>query len=193
MMAIGDGELWRSARGGDAEAFGELFERHAPFIHRYCFRRTGDWTRAEDLTSITFLEAWRRRDITLAPDRVLPWLVGIATNVLRNDRRALRRYAAALARVPDRGVELDFADDAGERVRCEDETRALLRALRSLPRRERDALALVVWEGLSHADAAFALGVPEQTVRSRLFRARRRLRKHAAGLDASSPLERTAE
>jgi RNA polymerase sigma-70 factor (ECF subfamily) len=193
MMRIGDDELWRLVQGGDAEAFGELFERHAPFIHRCCFRRTGDWARAEDLTSITFLEAWRRRDVSVGPDKVLPWLVGIASNVLRNERRALRRYAAALARIPDRTVELDFADDVGERVRCEEETRALLAALRSLPRREHEALALVVWEGLSHADAAFALGVAEQTVRSRLFRARRRLRKHAAGRDASSPVERTAE
>jgi RNA polymerase sigma-70 factor, ECF subfamily len=190
---MGDGELWRQARAGNADAFGELFERHAPTIHRYCFRRTGDWARAEDLTSITFLEAWRRRDVDLAADNVLPWFVGIATNVLRNDRRALRRHAAALARVPDRGVERDFADDVSERVSCEKQMHALLAAIKALPRREQEPFALVVWEGLSHADTAFALGVSEQTVRSRLFRARRRLRKHAVELDPSNTLERTAE
>lgn len=132
-MGVGDGELWRRVRAGNKEAFGELFERHAPSVHRYCFRRKGDWPRAEDLTSITFLEAWRRRDVDLAPDKVLPWLVGIATNVLRNDRRAFRRYAAALARVPDRGVERDFAAEVDERVRCEEETRLLLGVIASLP------------------------------------------------------------
>ena len=75
--------------------FGLLFERHARAIYN-CFRRTADWAVAEDLTSIVFLEAWRRRERELLPEKVLPWLYGIATNVIRNRRRSLRRHAAAL-------------------------------------------------------------------------------------------------
>ena len=56
-----DAELLERAKGGEADAFGTLFERHAPEVLRFCFRRTGDAALAEDLTSIVVLEAWRRR------------------------------------------------------------------------------------------------------------------------------------
>src|SRR5207237_8093784 len=97
-MAPSDSELWLRVRGGDAAAFGVLFERHGKAIYNYCFRRLGDWAAAEDLVSVVFLEAWRRRDHDLPPGKVLPWLYGIATNVVRNRRRSLLRYGAALRR-----------------------------------------------------------------------------------------------
>src|SRR5438270_1439680 len=96
-----DGELWRLAADGKPDAFGVLFERHAGTVYNYLFRRTGDWAVAEDLTSLVFLEAWRRRrDVRLEHASALPWLYGVATNVLRNRRRAQRRYRDALARLP---------------------------------------------------------------------------------------------
>jgi DNA-directed RNA polymerase specialized sigma24 family protein len=76
--------LWARSRLGDTDAFGLLFERHARAIYNYCFRRTGDWAVAEDLLSVVFLEAWRRRNKDLPEGKVLPWLFGIATNVVRN-------------------------------------------------------------------------------------------------------------
>src|SRR5437762_4966461 len=100
----------------DAAAFGDLFERHANAIYNYCFRRVGNWATAEDLLSVVFLEAWRRRDKQLPPDKVLPWLYGIATNVVRNQRRSERRYAAALRRVPARTTEGSLAELAAERL-----------------------------------------------------------------------------
>jgi Sigma-70 region 2 len=99
-----DDLLWWSARNGDAEAFATLFERHAKAIYNYCFRRIGDWSAAEDLLSVVFLEAWRRRDKELPPGKVLPWLYGIATNVVRNRRRSERRYRMALADTEGGGV-----------------------------------------------------------------------------------------
>ena len=85
-----------------------LFERHGRTIYNYCFRRVGSWAVAEDLVSIVFLEAWRRVDKQLPSGKELPWLFGIATNVVRNRRRSERRHAAALSRVAqaDGGAEL---------------------------------------------------------------------------------------
>ena len=58
LAALSDGELWSlAARGRDGEAFGMLFERHANAVYTHCFRRTGSWSAAEDLTSVVFLEA----------------------------------------------------------------------------------------------------------------------------------------
>jgi RNA polymerase sigma-70 factor (ECF subfamily) len=78
-----------------------LFDRHARAVYNHCFRRTADWSMAEDLTSVVFLEAWwRRDDVRIQPDTALPWFLGIANNLLRNAHRSLRRHRAALARLP---------------------------------------------------------------------------------------------
>jgi RNA polymerase sigma factor (sigma-70 family) len=168
-----DAELW--ARG-DAAAFGLLFERHARAVYNHCFRGTADWALAEDLTSVVFLEAWRRRDVRLANESALPWLLGVATNALRNGWRSRRRRAAALARLRP-ADEPDFAEDVESRLDDERAMRRVLDHVARLPRGEREVLALCVWDELSYEDAATALGVPVGTVRSRLSRARARLRE----------------
>ena len=176
-MELDDSVLWARSAGGDTGAFGLLFERHAKAIYNYCFRRVGDWSAAEDLLSIVFLEAWRRRDKQLPPGKVLPWLYGIATNVVRNRRRSERRYRAALARVPAAEHALDVAEEAVDRADDERHLRGALDLLAKLPRRQQDVFVLCAWSGLSYEDAAFALGVPVGTVRSRLARARQALRE----------------
>jgi RNA polymerase sigma-70 factor (ECF subfamily) len=176
-----DAELWRLAASGEAAAFGVLFERHSRAVYNFCFHRTADWAAAEDLMSTVFLEAWRRRsEVRLKEGRALPWLLGVATNVLRNRRRSERRHRTALARLPvDRGA--DFADDVEGRLDDERRMRATLRAVAKLPRREQDVIALCAWGGLSYEDAALALRLPVGTVRSRLSRARARLRELGDG------------
>jgi RNA polymerase sigma factor (sigma-70 family) len=162
-----------------ADDFTDLFDRHSRAIYNYCFRRTADWSVAEDLTSAVFLEAWRRR-ADLRPTTARPWLFGIATNLLRNQRRSLRRHAAALRRVPPLDRELDFADDLAARIDAERRARLLVDRLGRLPRRYRDVVGLCLLAGLTYEEAAAALGVPIGTVRSRLARARRQLSEPAA-------------
>ncbi len=177
MSELPDAALWQRAAAGETDAFGTIFERHARTVYNYCFRRTGDWSQAEELTAIVFLEAWRRRgQVVLERDNALPWLFGVATNVLRNLRRSQRRHGAALERLPRERVA-DFAGDVDERLDDERQMRAALRALRSLSREDQDVLALCVWEELTYEQAALALGVPVGTIRSRLSRARARLRE----------------
>lgn len=180
-----DRELWSAVARGDADAFGRLFERHGRSVYNYCFRRTGNWARAEDLTSVVFLECWRRRDVTLEGETVLPWLLGIATNVCRSQRRSLVRYQAALKRLPLPETTFEFADETLERLEDERRMRAVLSLVSHLPKREQDVLALCVWAGLSYEEAAAALEIPVGTVRSRLARARARLR---ARLETEGPL-----
>jgi RNA polymerase sigma factor (sigma-70 family) len=172
-----DSTLWSRAQAGDADAFGLLFERHARTIYNYCFRRIGDWAAAEDLVSIVFLEAWRRRDMRVPPGKELPWLLGIATNVVRNRRRSERRHAAALRRLPQPRAEPELTGESDERIDDERLMRRTLELLARLPRRELDVFALCAWSELSYEDAALALGIPVGTVRSRLSRARARLRE----------------
>jgi RNA polymerase sigma-70 factor (ECF subfamily) len=164
------------ARPVTPEEFGDLFEAHASWIHTYLFRRTADWAQAEDLTSVVFLEAWRRRaDVDLVSQPALPWLCGVATNVLRNQRRSLRRHRAALERLPATRETPDFAEDAASRLDDERVVHALLERLAVLSQDEQDVVALCCWQDMSYEDAAHALDVPVGTVRSRLSRARQRL------------------
>ncbi|MGW7068478.1 RNA polymerase sigma factor [Streptomyces sp. NPDC054855] len=165
-------------RDGDADAFGELFDAYARSVYNHAYRLTGDWSAAEDMVSLTFLEAWRLRGKLDADGGSLrPWLLGVATNVTRNSRRAARRHAAAVARLPRDEAVADFADEVAGRIDDEEQLVLVRAALATLRRGEREVLALCVWSGLSYAAAADALGVPVGTVRSRLSRARTKLAK----------------
>jgi RNA polymerase sigma factor (sigma-70 family) len=171
-----DADLLRRTQDGDANAFGELFERHAPAVLRFCFRRTGNAAVAEDLTSIVFLEAWRRRDRTeFFGGGARPWLLGVALNVLRSQARAERRHREALARLPVDELPEPESEAAIARLHAEREMRDVLAAVQKLGRREREVLELCIWEGLSTEETALALGISPGAVRSRLSRARRRL------------------
>lgn len=172
-----DDRLWAEIRCGSTAAFAALFERHAPTLFAYLLRRTADAWAADDLLSTTFLEAWRRRDVAVEKGAVLAWLYGIATNVLHNQRRSTRRYKAALARLAPPGDEPGFAADVVDRIEQEARLESVLVALRKLPQHEQDVIALVLWSELSYEEAARALGVAVGTVRSRLARARSRLRE----------------
>jgi RNA polymerase sigma-70 factor (ECF subfamily) len=172
----------RSSSGrapADAIRHAQLWDQYAQRIYRYCFRRTADHELAEDLTSIVFLEAWRRRgkvDRLAESTDELPWLYGVAANVLRNQWRSQRRYRAALARLPRPGYEDDVAQATVDRVDDQARMRRVIERLRTLPQIEQDVLSLCAWEDLSPKEAAVALGIPEATVRTRLHRARKRLR-----------------
>jgi RNA polymerase sigma-70 factor, ECF subfamily len=172
-----DADLWERSQSGEIDAFGLLFERHAKKIYNYCFRRIGDQATAHDLLSIVFLEAWRRKDKDLPEDKVLPWLYGIATHVVRHQRRSERRFAAAMSRLPTSEAEPDFTGDADERLDYERQAKHAIGLLRALPDREQDAFVLCEGMELTYEDVAVALGVPVGTVRSRLSRARARLRE----------------
>jgi RNA polymerase sigma-70 factor (ECF subfamily) len=174
-----DRELWQRVRSNDREAFALLFDRYADSVYNYCFRRSADWAAAEDIVSSVFVEAWQRRtdlEITSASDRLLPWLLGVATNLVRSRNRSAGRLARALLRERVRtSHEPDFADDAVGRIADEQRMRAVLASVRSLPQAEQEALALYAWAGLNYDEVAAALGIPVGTVRSRLSRARQRL------------------
>ena len=160
----------------EPEHFAVLFDRHAAAVHGYLGRRVGDL--ADDLLSETFLIAFRRRAAYQAVHvEVRPWLIGIATNVVRGYVRAERRRYRALARAaaePERPG--DDPGEAADRLDAEALRGALAGALAGLKPRDRDALLLFAWAQLSYEEIAAVLDVPIGTVRSRLNRARRQTR-----------------
>jgi RNA polymerase sigma factor (sigma-70 family) len=166
--------------GERPERFAEVFDRHFVAVHRFLQRRVGRHL-ADDLAAETFAEAFRRRDRYDGSPDARPWLLGIAVNLVRRHYRSERRQLLAYART---GVDLiayrELADE-DERIDAVAMRRRLALALSSLRDVDRDALLLFAWADLSYEEIAKALGIRVGTVRSRLHRARSRIR---AMLDA---------
>lgn len=177
---------------GESEALGTLFERHSDAVFRYCLSRTGSWYDAEELVSVTFLEAWRHRKVlTLQQDSLLPWLLGVATNAAKNKARSTRRYEQFLGRLPHSSAAPDHSTAADDRVDVQRQVKDLLDAAPRLSSGERDVLLLCVMHGYSYEDTAAALDIPLGTVRSRLNRAKKKLRAAAPHLAAANDESQT--
>jgi RNA polymerase sigma-70 factor (ECF subfamily) len=179
--ALSDEELWELAASRDGAAFGELFERHVDSVYNHCFRRTGSWSTAEDLTQVVFLETWRRhRQVEFHGESLLPWLLGVANNAIRNSDRSTRRYRRLLAKLPRPTAIPDQSEEAIGRIDDERTMRDLLQAFNQLSTQDQEIVSLCDWTGLGYEETATVLSVPIGTVRSRLSRARARLRKRLA-------------
>src|SRR4051794_11468222 len=106
-----------AATAVDQSRFERLFREHSDTIYRFCLRRARDAELADDARSAVFFEAWRRRhEVDLADRSALPWLYGVAVNVLRNQRRSLRRRDAVLSRIPVPLDDFESTADVEERL-----------------------------------------------------------------------------
>lgn len=166
MNVPSDAELLIRSRT-DPTAFGAIYVRHAGSVYSYLARRVGPQT-AEDLIAEVFLRALeaRRRTRPHASGSALPWLYGIARNVIRQQPRASPR--TELPEVPD---QFDWST-VDARLDANSRTSDLRRALDGLSGSEREVLLLVSWEQLTVAEAAEVLGISAGAARMRLHRAR---------------------
>jgi len=157
--------------------FAELFDRHARAVNAFATYRVGRHA-AEDVLSETFLVAFRRRaDFDTDAESAAPWLLGIASRLIRRQRaveaKQWRSFAASVSQHEQ--STLGGLDDALTRVDAEREVATLRARIAALAPRDRETLLLYAWQGMSYDEVAVALGVPVGTVRSRLNRVRRRL------------------
>jgi RNA polymerase sigma-70 factor (ECF subfamily) len=168
MRGLSDADALRRSLA-EPSRFAAVYERHLVAVHDYLRRRVGDGA-AEDLAAEVFVRAFRGRSrYGVQYDTALPWLLGIATNVIGDHRRTETRRLAVLEQVVTaaEGSVSDLPHTGLDAVTTH--------ALRRLRAPDRDALLLVVWGELSYEEAARALSVPIGTIRSRVARARRRL------------------
>ena len=187
-LALDDAAVIEASRT-EPDRFASLFDRHAPHIHRYLARRVGPQA-ADDLVAETFLVAFGKRasyDPRFRDAR--PWLYGIATNLVGQHRREeVRQFRLRLSAGPA-PVQNDDAERAVVNLTAQSIRSTLGKALAALAKPERDVLLLVAWEQFSYEEVARALAIPVGTVRSRLHRARTKVRKTLAGSPAAAIYE----
>ena len=166
----------------DPARFGVLFDRHAAVLFRYLVRRVGP-DEADGMLGEVFRVAFERRStFDLQRTEARPWLYGIATNVVaKHRRREARRLRATARLLPHEPPPPDVTDRVAASVDADSLWPRVADAIAGLPDGERDALVLFAWEELSYDEVAAALGVPVGTVRSRLNRARARIRELTSG------------
>src|SRR5262245_43298718 len=151
----------------DAGLFGAIFDRHAQAIFRFLGRRIGP-ADAGDILGEVFLAAFEARTrYDRGRSSALPWLCGIASNLLRKHYRHRASELRVLERMRVQSDPHDHADSVTASVDAQVQLRAMAKLLDELPAGERDARLLYAWEDLSYAEVAGALGVPTGTVRSR--------------------------
>src|SRR5918992_412958 len=160
----------------EPQVFTIVFDRYYRSVYGYLTRRVGQ-TIADDIAAETFTRAFERRSsYDTAAERALPWLLGIAINLLAHHRRSEARQLRALAVLTEPDAER-FTDAATGRIDAASARGRLVAALEQLDDYDREALLLYAWAELKYEEIAGVLTIPVGTVRSRLHRARGKLRQ----------------
>lgn len=170
------GERWMDVLQGDGQAFAEIFDIHGDRVYRHARRLVVSRADAEDITAMTFFEAWRsRRRVRLVDGSPLAWLLVTATNLSRNLERGRTRHERAL-----RKVHVDHVDDhsgaVADRLRMDEIRVPVQDSFFALSRKDQEILMLCVIEELPPREVAMLMRLPAGTVRTRLSRAKQRLR-----------------
>lgn len=174
---MGDEEVIRASIE-HPQRFETIFDGHHRVIWRYLARGGGS-EHADELASEVFLVAFASRD-RYDPSRgsVRAWLYGIATNLARTRLRGEERRARAFKRASlERLPAVQPTAEQDDLAAMKEQLTAVIDALADLPSRDREVIVLYAWERLTYEEIAAALGVELGTVRSRLARARGRLRE----------------
>lgn len=173
----------RPAGGGDPErirVFDELYEATFTRVLAYCRRRTRSLHDAEDAVAEVFLVAWRKLDDATSAERPLLWLYSVAAKVTANQRRGQDRFRRLIDRIGHLFTPTVVEASDAPTLTAADaaEVAAALKTLSSI---DREIIRLVAYEQITYTETGMVVGLSEAAVRTRLYRARRRLRDHLDG------------
>ncbi|MDN4612918.1 sigma-70 family RNA polymerase sigma factor [Leifsonia sp. F6_8S_P_1B] len=173
-----DAALWLEATSGTERSFAVLFDRYRRRVFRKAYAQLKSVHDAEDVVAIVFLEAWRNRaKVRIVDGSILPWLLSVTSYVLLNHARSARRWNRLLAALPEPEQHADHADIVLDRLDHDAELRAVYEAMAVLTAQERSIIDLSVIEELPLATVAAVLDIPVGTVKSKLHRAREKIRR----------------
>lgn len=183
-----------SASLGGPSEFGVIFARHHIAVLRFAARRIGV-QEAQDIASEVFIRAFRvRHRYDASRSNCLPWLYGMAGNVIGDRLRKIRRSQRVYLVADPESATTGPHEDADDRVVANSVAVRLNDALRQLSRRDRDTLLLYALEGLTYAEIGRVLDVPSGTVGSRIARARSQISELIPDLEQrTNPMVQTED
>lgn len=182
--ALTDLELFERVQSGDPRAYRELVERHVRGIHAFVYRMLGSRAEAEEVCQESFLRLWQQADTFVARAKPSTWLYRVAHN-LAIDRLRRRREASHPLGIE----EVPTSERPSLHLYDKQVALAVERALAELPERQRAAISLVHYQGLSNAEAAEVLGVNVRALESLLARGRGQLRERLKDLRSAEGTE----
>lgn len=171
-------EMLRAVAGGDAEALAELYRRLESSIYAFAVSRLGDPEQAAEVLHEVMLGVWRKADTFRGRSRPLTWVLGIARHKILDAQRRSRRWRPEPP--PDKDVP-DSTATPSERLRRGERRDAVRDALAALSEDHREVIHLAFYQDLSYPEISRLLGVPEGTVKTRVFHAKKAMRRRLAG------------
>ena len=173
--------------------FEAMYATHVRDVLAYCLRRTGP-TAAHDATAEVFTVAWRRVAELPGQSEILPWLYGVAANVVRNERRSTRRARNLVNKIEAQEAQVEpFQPGPETQVVRRSEYEEVHRAIDSLKPKYREVIKLVEWEELPRDQVAELLGVSRATIDQRMHRAYRQLERPLKHLSHEAPSTKGGE
>ncbi|WP_198418531.1 RNA polymerase sigma factor [Cryobacterium frigoriphilum] len=174
-------EVWARACANDGRAFTALFDTHRDRVFRHVLRLVDNPHDAEEVTSTSFLELWRRRaSVVLVSESVLPWLLVTAGHIARNVSRGTRRYRALFDSLPRAETVADAEQIAVAHIEEDESVGCLKAAMKMLKPADASLIVLVVLQGYAVAEVATLLGLSDGAARTRLHRAKGKIREELA-------------
>ncbi len=173
-----DRELIERVARGDTSAHRQLFDRYYGRVLAFVRRRLRDDSLCEEVASVVFFEIWRNAGGFRGDSEVHSWIFGIAHFKALSARRHQGQLKRSSVIPTDDEVMQRYAgnEDLGETLEARDDVRRLMRSLQSLPEGQREVIRLAFIEGRSYQEIADELGITEGNVKTRVNRARARLR-----------------
>lgn len=175
----------------DDTGFRSLFNETYPKMVAYARRRVAA-ADVDDVVGEVYAVAWRRWETVDAQAPLLPWLYGIASNVVRNLRRSSGRQLRLVGRLESNEAVASMGASTSTAAGQPDERHELREALNRLSFDDQEVLRLVAWEGLPHSEIAEVLGCSVNAVGIRVHRARERLRTALEPQDIANPAANSA-
>jgi RNA polymerase sigma-70 factor (ECF subfamily) len=159
---------------GDKRAFELLFAEYGSRVFRYAVRMIGDVTRAEEVTNDVMIEVWKSAGSFEGRSRPSTWIIGIARHRCLN---AMRGKSRVTVDIDDPSVVLEAAETSDRDVDAADTRRAMRAAVAELSTEHREVVELTFYHQRSYQEIAEIVGCPENTVKTRMFHAKKRLRE----------------
>ncbi len=163
--------LLEQAAQGDENAFKDLYELTNRMVFQYLYRLTNDRQRAEDVMIDAYTEAWRCAKKFRGRSKVTTWLIGIARNLAMSEFRRNRMYEDELEE------EIPYAAGQLSAVETAEKSGIMEKALNRLPLKHREILDLVFLQGMGYEDVSRIVGIPVNTVKTRVFHAKDKLKQ----------------